>query len=265
MTRRIIDSHTHIFPAKIEEKAVASVGAFYDISMFHRGTEEELVLRGSKAGISKYLVCSTATKPEQVVSINDFIIGACSRHEEFIGFGTIHPYMENMEAELERIISHGLKGVKLHPDFLGIYLDEPASIKAFRLCAKHKLPLLFHTGDDRYDYSSPERLANAMSQVEDMVAIAAHFGGYRCWDEVLKYLKADNGRVFFDTSSSLFVLDKQKARDMIFELGTHRFFFGSDFPMWDPQKELDRFLALELPEDVNSAILYDNFSGLLGL
>lgn len=42
-----------------------------------------------KAG-KKYLVCSTATKPEQVQSINNFIAEKCKKYPEFFGFGSLH-------------------------------------------------------------------------------------------------------------------------------------------------------------------------------
>ena len=71
---RIIDAHTHIFPMKIAAKAVASIGDFYDLAMHDgQGTAEALLKSGREIGTERYLVCSTATKPAQVKSINDFI------------------------------------------------------------------------------------------------------------------------------------------------------------------------------------------------
>ena len=37
------------------------------------------------------------------------------------------------------------------------------------------------------------------------------------------------------------------------------FFFGSDFPMWDPAKELQRLLSFGLAEQTLKDILHDNF------
>ena len=59
---KIIDAHSHIFPTKIEEKAVDTIGKFYDVDkMANHGTVEALLESGKKIGVTKYLVFSTAT------------------------------------------------------------------------------------------------------------------------------------------------------------------------------------------------------------
>ena len=114
----IIDFHAHIYPEKIAEKATHAVGTFYgDAPMAWHGKAEELIKSGSRIGVEKYIVHSVATKPEQVESINNFIISACEKFPQFVGFATMHPDYENFDAELDRVYKAGLRGVKLHPDF----------------------------------------------------------------------------------------------------------------------------------------------------
>ena len=71
---KVIDVHTHIFPPKIAEKAVESIGKFYNTQMKYKGSKKELLESGKEINVEKYLVFSTATKVEQVESINNFII-----------------------------------------------------------------------------------------------------------------------------------------------------------------------------------------------
>ena len=71
--------------------------------------------------------------------------------------------------------------------------------------------------------------------------------------------------VWFDTSSALFRLPPERALQLIEVLGHRRFLFGTDFPMWDHRQELDRFLALGLPEEVRDDILSRNFRRLFGV
>ena len=52
---------------------------------------------------------------------------------------------------------------------------------------------------------------------------------------------------------------------MIDHFGVEKFFFGTDFPMWDHVEELNRFLALGLSEEENDMILYKNFERLFGI
>ena len=90
VTYRAADAHAHIYPGKIAEKATASVGDFYDIEMQNIGLPHILSERGKAAGIEKFLVCSVATKVEQVRSINVFIEEKCKKYPEFIGLGAWH-------------------------------------------------------------------------------------------------------------------------------------------------------------------------------
>ena len=69
----VADAHAHIYPGKIEEKATGSVGDFYHIPMQNVGLPHVLAQRGAEAGIDRFLVCSVATKVEQVPSINQII------------------------------------------------------------------------------------------------------------------------------------------------------------------------------------------------
>lgn len=70
-------------------------------------------------------------------------------------------------------------------------------------------------------------------------------------------------RLYMDTSSSLYFISPTRALDMIRRHGVEKMLFGSDFPMWDHQEELQRFLQLELTEEERKAILHDNAQRLL--
>lgn len=258
----IIDAHTHIYPDKIAAKASVNIGKFYDINMHYDGSVNELLREGKAAGIDRFLVCSVATTPAQVAHINDFIAGEVQKHDEFFGFATLHPDMEDMEAEVERIISLGLKGVKLHSDFQRFLLDEPRAMKIYELL-EGRLPLLIHAGDKRYEYSKPRRIANIARAFPGLKIIAAHFGGYSEWDNAAAEL-AGTG-VYADTSSALFMLDKRSALSMMKVFGEDKLFFGTDYPMWDAAQELARFRTLGLPGDVSENILHKNLEALLGI
>lgn len=260
---RIIDAHTHIFPHALAEKASASIGSFYDIPMHYSASVEKLLAAEKEINASHILVCSSAVTPKQVESINDFIADECQKHPEFIGLGAMHPEYADYETELDRILSLGLHGVKFHPDFQKFPIDEPRFFPVFRAIAKRGLPVLFHTGDRRYHYSSPEQLTTLMRAVPDLIAVGAHFGGYSEWDAA--YAQPKNPQVFYDTSSALFELDRERALRMIEKFGTEQFMFGTDFPMWSPKEELQRFYDLGLSESENQALLFDNCAKLYKL
>lgn len=253
----ICDAHTHIFPKKISEKAVSSIGDFYSLPMSCKnGISDELINCGSRIGVKHYLVCSTATVPHQVESINDFIMNECKIHSEFVGFGTLHPDYDNIEKEVDRIISGGLKGVKIHPDFQEFYIDDDKAEKIYK-AVEGRLPILIHMGDPRYDYSRPKRLESVMKAFPKLDVFAAHLGGYERWNEAVDCLFGKN--IYFDTSSSLEFLSPDYAKDIIRGFGSDNIFFGTDFPMWDHFGEIQRFMRLNLNDDENKKILGGNF------
>ena len=255
MARPIINMHTHIFPTKIEEKAVDAIGKFYGIPMQNKGTSEYLIDDGKKIGVMKYLVCSTATTAHQVRSINDFVAGEAAAHPEFIGFGSIHPDFEDPQSEIERMIQLGLRGIKLHPDFQKFNIDDECAFPIYE-AAEGRLPILFHTGDDRYDFSDPVRLSRVLERFPKLVAIAAHLGGYRDWEAAK--INYGHPRVYIDTSSSLMFVPPAEAVNIIRAHGIDHVFFGTDSPMWNHTDEFGRFMALELSDEERSMILYDN-------
>lgn len=259
----IIDTHSHIFPERISEKAAANIGAFYDLPMDEIGDSLRLIESGKKIGVKKYLVCSTATSKEQTESINNFIKAKCDRHSEFFGFGTLHPKMDNMEEEVERIISMGLHGIKIHPDFQKFNIDDNQAYKIYELI-ENRIPILIHMGDERYEYSRPHRLANVVKDFPKLKILAAHLGGYQRWDEAMEFLSGSDN-LKFDTCSSLEIIPKEFAVKLIRHYGVENCLFGTDFPMWNHEKEIKRFLSLGLTYEENRRILSENFKGFFSL
>ncbi len=262
----LIDAHAHIFPEKIYEKATESIGAFYDLPMSNQGSTEQLLKSGSEVNVSKYLVCSTATTPTQTRSINEFINRQCSLHSEFIGLGTLHPDMgkNDIYDEIEYIKSLDLKGIKLHPDFQKFNIDSPEAYNIYDAIGD-SMPFLIHMGDKRYSYSHPSRLKKVLNDFPHLCVIAAHLGGYSCWDEAIEILSNVNKNLKFDTSSSLSLISKQYAQKLISTFGTENCFWGSDFPMWNHKDEYNNLLSLNLSRQENERIFSGNFKQYFNL
>lgn len=260
---RAADAHAHIYPGKIAEKATASVGDFYHIPMQNVGLPHVLIERGGEAGIDRFLVCSVATKVEQVRSINQFIAQKCQKYPQFVGLGAWHQDVADIQGEMDEIQRLGLKGIKVHPDFQRFQIDDPRMLPVYEEANRRGLPVLFHTGDSRMDFSSPRRLMKVLEKIPDFTCIAAHLGGYSEWDTARRELRGTN--VYIDTSSSLFMVEPEKALESIRHFGVEHTMFGTDFPMWNPKEELERFFRLGLSEEENRAILYGNFARLFGL
>lgn len=260
----IIDAHAHIFPEKIAENATMNTGKFYDLRMNYCGTSDALAESLKSNGVSRCLVCSTATKPNQVQSINNFIAEECKKHPEFIGLGTLHPDSKRFDDDVRQIFDLGLHGVKIHPDFQRFDMDSPAAYRIYEQI-EGKLPVLIHCGDSRFEYSAPKKIVNIHRDFPNQKIIAAHLGGYERWDEALEYLVGLGENVKFDTSSSLPFMSKERARKLIDSYGVENCFYGTDFPMWNQAEELERFISLGYSEADNKRIFAENFKEWMNL
>lgn len=260
----IIDAHAHIFPDMISHKAVEGIHEFYNMNMECKGTVDDLIEEGGKAGVDRYIVQSVATVPKQVTSINNFIAKCVKKYpDKLVGFAAMHPDFEgNIEDELDRVTKLGLRGVKLHSDFQKFCIDDEKAFPIYKVCEERGLPILFHVGDSRYDYSSPERLFNIVKKFPKLVVIGAHFAGWSMWDRGAELF--NHSGIYTDCSSSLYAMKPEHAVELIRKIGVHRVMWGTDYPMWSAKEELERFNRLPLTDRERELVLSENVRRLLG-
>ena len=224
-----IDFHTHVYPDAIAPKAADSIRKFYHLGDdYMDGRVETLLKYGDKAGVEKFVILPVSLRPTNTRHINDFIIDTVSKQPRFFGYGTIHAGMQDLCQEVEYIMQKGLLGLKMHTDCQVFPIDDPRLFPVYDML-QDKLPILFHMGDQRYDYSHPARLRKVLDLFPKLKVIAAHFG-------------------FFDVSSSLMFMEEGVAERYINRHGAERFVYGSDYPMWNPVVEMERFLKLKLTD-----------------
>lgn len=268
----VIDAHVHIFRDRIAQAAVMATNAFYDgscnaeipvpVPLGHLpGTPDDLLPRMRRNGISRAVVFSTATAPHQVEPVNRFIADTCNAYSALIGVGTMHPDYPDFESELKRMKADGLVGVKLHPDIQRFALDDERIMPLYELMSAEKLFLIAHTGDYRFDYSTPSRMAHVAKCFPKLRCVAAHFGGWSEWTDARECLDLPN--VYMDTSSTLGFGAWEAARKAFQVFDPTHIFFGTDYPLWDPGEELERFYSLGLGDRLNEMVLGENFEAFL--
>lgn len=258
-----IDFHSHVYPDAIAPKAADSIREFYHLGDDAMdGKVQTLLEQGTKAGIEKFVILPVALRPSRTRHINDFILEEVAKEDRFYGYGTIHAGMENLCEEVEYIMANGLRGLKMHPDSQVFAIDDPRLFPVYDMIGD-QLPILFHMGDHRFDYSHPARLRKVLDLFPKLKVIAAHFGGYSMYDTAAELLYDKD--CFFDVSSSLMFMEEGVAEKYINHYGAQRFVYGSDFPMWDPVREMERFLSLKLTDAQKEQIAHITAEGILGI
>ena len=259
---RFIDFHCHIYPDAIAVKAADNVRQFYNGlgNPAIDGSVKTLLERGTLAGVSEFVVLPVAVQASRTRHINDFILEQVEKQPRFYGYGTIHAGMEDLTGEVQHIMDKGLRGIKMHPDYQTFDIDDPRMFPVYEQI-QGEMPIVFHMGDLRYDYSHPAKLRHVLELFPKLQVVAAHFGGYQMRD-IAKEVLSDT-KCLFDTSSSLMFMQPGEAEKLIRHYGADRFLFGSDYPMWDPVMELKRFLKLDLTDDEKEQIAWKTAAELL--
>lgn len=261
----IFDVHVHIYPDKIAEKASESIGVFYGgIRMHGSGTLQDCLRQMDEAEITRFAAHSVALTPHNVEKINQFILDAQAQApERIVPFAAIHPELEDLPAAVDRMVAQGFRGIKIHPDMQKFAVDDP-SVRPMMEAIAGKLPLLIHCGDYRYDYDGPQRVLNLHRELPELQIIAAHFCGWGEWDTAAQLLPGHDNLIV-DTSSSLYRWSAEEATRLIHKLGAENVLFGTDYPMWSPKEELERFMQLKLSDAEREDILWNNATRLFNL
>ncbi len=281
----IVDIHTHTFPDKIAAPTLEKLRSMSHTKPFSSGTADGLLASMAAAGVHRSVVLPVATNPRQVVHVNDASVRLNDRAAEtgICSFGCMHPDFPGWKEELSRIAGLGLKGIKLHPVYQGVDLDDPRYLRILDRAAEVGLVVITHAGLDvgfpgRVN-CSPEMALRALKQVGPVPLILAHMGGWRCWDQVEELLW--DTQAYLDTSFSLGsmtplgdgyygpgdlnLLGAEQFVRMVRKFGSKRVLFGTDSPWSDQKDSLLQLRALPLTAEELEDILGGNARRLLGI
>jgi len=256
---KAIDFHTHAFPDFLAERAITQLEAHaHGYTAFLDGTIHALLRSMDSAGIEKSIVCSIATTPAQVDSIIKWSAQIAS--DRIIPFPSIHPQTDNPKGKLIEIRDKGFIGIKMHAQYQGFCIDDPALFDIYEALQHTGLILVHHCGFDLAfpdDLSAtPQRIARVLDRFPSLKLIATHTGSWKMWDDVQKFLVGRD--VYFETSFSVEDATPETVRKIITDHGTHKVLFGTDSPWKDQANEMRLIKSLTLGEEAERLIFREN-------
>ena len=260
MSWPVIDVHTHAWPDKVAERALA--GSFDDLERFGDGKVSSLLATMDAAGIDRAVNLGVAPTPDYVPGVNRFL-GALDR-ERFIGFGSIHAELSPAE-NLASLRENRLCGVKVHPLFQRYRLDHPGLLATLEQL-QGEFIVLMHVGaggEESGDACTPAMVADLVERFPDLDIIACHFGGYRMLTEAEETVIGLPVHVDTAWPPTLRGVDSARLVEVIRRHGTDRVLFGSDWPMADPAAELAVVRELGLDAEETAAVTGRNMQKLL--
>ena len=264
----VIDFHTHIFPEKIAARTIALLEEKGGLTAATDGTLDGLLHSMEKSGVDLSVVLPVVTKPSQFESIQAFAGQVKKTYGgKLISFGGIHPDCADYKKEIDTICEMGLIGIKIHPDYQGVMIDDERYIRIIRYASERDLVILTHAGVDigmpEPVHCPPDRMRKVLDLVKPKKMVLAHFGGWGQWDEVYEYLAGEN--VWLDTA---FIYDYIGEEQFLKIYGKHdknKILFATDSPWSDAKKAVAWIRDLGLPKEETEAILAGNAKRLLGI
>ncbi len=277
----IIDSHTHTFPEKIAAGVVENLQAKAESRAYTRATDSALAASMKEAGIDCSVLLPVMTNERQVEKLNSIAIEKNERFAEtgLFSLGGMHPDYENYRAELSRIKEQGITGIKLHPAYQGVDLDDIRFMRIIERAAELDLAVVIHAGLDigimHHNFSSVAQICNVMKEINPAKFVLAHLGGWKGWDDVESTLAGEN--VYMDTAfvlgsyeppEGVFVPDEKRKMlsdeqfvRIVKKHGADRILFATDSPWSDQKATLERVRSLA----GDSGILGDNAQKLFNI
>ena len=265
---KYFDFHTHAFTDYLAERALSGLSDTSGKTPATNGTVNGLREIMRKNNIDEFLLLPVATKPSQQTTINNWaseIMG-----NGLYSCGTIHPDADDAIAEIKRIKSLGLYGIKFHSEYQKFCPDEKRMFPIYEKIAENGLIAVFHGGFDPFGDGeircTPERMARAVEKFPELKFVVAHAGGLNLWNDVEKYLAGKFDNLYLDVSViASFNMNEKQLMRIIRANGTDKILFGSDCPWDNPANEINMINNLSLSEIDKEKIFFRNAYALLGL
>jgi uncharacterized protein len=209
---------------------------------------------------------------------NDEVIDLVGRSDgTLIGFASVDPWKGRAAIrELERCVERGLRGLKVQPITQAFWLNDERFRPLWDACQSLGLPVLIHTGTTAIGAGSPGgrglrlKYGQPVPALDDLAAdypkltlIAAHFAWP--WHLDLLAVARHKGNVFIDLSGWAPKYIPPEVVRHCNSVMPEKFLFGSDFPLFNPDRWLEEFDRLDLKEEVRPKVMYENACRILGL
>lgn len=263
----VIDFHTHTFPDRIAKASIGSLSKCSGITPRTDGTVKGLADSMAKDGIDLSVILPVVTKETQFETVNNVAAKICEAGNGLLSFGGIHPDCSEIRQKMRRIRELGLKGIKIHPAYQKVYMDDIRYLRILEAATEEDLVIAVHAGVDiglpKPVYAAVERIKRAVREVKPRKLVLAHLGGWKEWDAVEELLVGED--VYFDTAFLEDYIDDGQLFRIIRDHGAERILFGTDCP-WSGQREsVERLEKLPLSEEEKRLIFSENATKLLGL
>lgn len=259
----IIDAHTHLPPKE---------GRSFELQRDHY-----------VADLQKDNVENAILIPDNIVrsGIGDLVtcIGLFggSRRNHLVGTIDVQTQAQPWVDMLDGLFSQGtIVGMKIFPGHDPIYPTDPRLDPVYSLCARHRRPMIVHTGwnsghPEVAAYNDPKYIVEIARRYPDLPLVIAHYFWPQiryCYDATRNY-----PNIYFDISG---LADAEVVAEtggsiireiLLKTIGDrpHGVMFGSDYLCCDRSAHIDLIKDLPISKEVREAVMWKNAKHLFRL
>ncbi len=264
----IIDFHAHVFPDKLAIKTVRSLAAAANIQAYTDGTVRGLMESMDKSGVDVSVILPVVTKPDQFDTINQFAYYINTKFDgRLLSFGGIHPDCEDYKEKLNRIKERGLLGIKIHPDYQQVMIDDVRYMNIIEYADALNLVIITHAGVDvglpEPVHCPPKKARKVLDTLKPKKMVLAHYGGWKQWEEVYEYLAGED--VYFDTAFTFDFIEQEQFMKILEKHGSEKILFATDSPWSDAGEGIRALRSMPMKPEQMDDILANNAKRLLKL
>lgn len=271
----IVDAHVHLFPDRLAE-AIRRWFSEHAWNIVYKVGVDEAVRTLREGGIDRMVALPYAHKPGMARALNDFTLGIAREHPEIVPCCTVFPGEPGAEKILEDALSGPFAGVKIHSHVMCVAPDDERLEPVFRICAKHRKPMVFHCGREPSfqaygchvgvrELSGAARLRRALERHPTTICVVPHLG----FDETAEFeaMLDDFEHLYLDTTMAIGGFFPNGPDAEIVRRRPDRILYGTDFPAlpYEWSRELEILRGLRLPPDDEARVLGGTAARLFGI
>ena len=279
----IIDMHSHFFP----EKLFDSIWEYFESRNWrirYQDYPDGLARTLTGFGVSRFTVYNYAHKPGMAAELNSWTDAFAKRNPAALPFATVFPDdVGNIQMVERLLLERGFFGIKLQPLVSDFYPTDERMMEVYRVVVEHGRILAIHAGTAPIanEYVGADHFEPVMERFPEMKVVVAHMGAFefdRFFDMAKRYpnLYLDTSVNFIDAEVMRELVRKQEFppleipadfdREVLLGL-SDRLLFGSDYPNipYAYNDCVESILALDMGEEFNKAVFFENARRLLGL
>jgi predicted TIM-barrel fold metal-dependent hydrolase len=283
----IIDSHTHLFPQKIISGVSSRRALVEELDLDIEGAKQRssvkaLINACQEAQVEACLVLPTAAA-EDVPETNRRFQKTAQEQARLYAAGTLHPACKENASELKKLEARKVRALKFCTFSQEFGLKNPETERLFDLIETFNHDTghgffavldTFYKADTYFGTSpqhltTPAGLGRLVRKHGEIVFVGAHMGGLCApFDEIVEHLPpAPN--LYLETSNAAHTLKADQFVQLLELHGPQKILFGTDWPWFHAQDELERIDQLMnragFDEADKQKVLYGNIAGLMGL